>query len=153
MALDSKHEPRRRRPYFGWAGLCVGIVALGLALLPGWIAPNYDPPERPIPQRAADWLGELKDKAAAAFRMTPAPPPPIEQKNSWRDPRLIASSLVLAFLALMLAVLSFVRHEDQRVVACSVALGAGAIAAQYFITALLILAFSVLVGNVLTRHP
>ena len=148
------NEPQRRtaRSYCGWGGLTLGIVALGLALLPGWIAPLYDPPTKPIPQRAADWLGELKDKAAAAIRMEPPTPPPPEQRSAWRDPRIAVWSLLLGFTALALGIVSFVRHEDQRLVACSIALGAGTICSQYFVTAVLILAFAVLVGVVLTRH-
>jgi hypothetical protein len=152
MATETRLEPRARRHYFGWSGLAIGIAALALGLRPGWIAPSFDPGPKPIPQRASDWLGELKDRAAAAIRMEPPPQPPVEVRNPWRDQRLALTSLIFGFLALVLGVLAFVRHEDQRMVACSVALGAGAIAAQYFMTALLILGFAVLVGVVLTRY-
>jgi hypothetical protein len=140
------------RHAFGWSGLVIGLLALALGLLPGWIAPLYDPPGRPIPQRAADWLGELKDKAVAAMRMEPAPLPPSEQRNAWRDPRIALSSLLLGFAALLLGIVSFVRHEDQRLVACTIALGAGAISSQYFLTAMVILIFAVLVGRMLARQ-
>ena len=53
--------------------------------------------------------------------------------------------------ALVLGIVAFVRHEDQRLVACAIALGAGTICTQYFLTAVLILAFTVLVGVVLAR--
>jgi hypothetical protein len=141
-----------RRHAFGWSGLSIGLLALALGLLPGWIAPLYDPPGRPIPQRATDWLGELKDKAVAAMRMEPAPLPPPEQRNAWRDPRIALSSLLLGFAALLFGIVSFVRHEDQRLVACTVALGAGAISSQYFLTAMVILIFAVLVGRMLARQ-
>ena len=148
----SRLERRAKHDYFGWAALLLGIVALAFALLPGWIAPMYDPPSQPIEQKAADWLGELKDKAAAAIRMESLPPPPAEVKNPWRSPRIALTSLILGFGALVLGILAFVRHEDQRMVACSIALGAGAISAQFILTAALILAFAVLVGVVLARH-
>ena len=144
--------PRLRRHVFGWCGLLIGLLALALGLLPGWIAPLYDPPSKPIPQRAADWVGELKDKAMAAIRAEPPPAPPPDQRTAWRDPRVAVWSLVLAFTALVLGIVSFVRHEDQRLVACSIALGAGTICSQYLLTALLILAFAVLVGVVLARQ-
>ena len=152
MATDVKLDQRPKRQYLGWSGLAIGIVALALALLPTWIAPLYEPAPKPIPQRATDWLSELKEKAAAAIRMESPPLPAPEIKNPWRDPRLALTSLLLAFVALVLGVLAFVRHEDQRMVACSVALGAGAICTQHFMTAGLILAFSILVGVVLTRY-
>ena len=141
------------RPHaFGWSGLIIGLLALALGLLPSWIAPLYDPPGKPIPQRAADWLGELKDKAVSVLRMEPAPLPPPEQRNAWRDPRIALSSLLLGFAALLLGIVSFVRHEDQRLVACTIALGAGAISSQYFLTAMVILIFAVLVGRMLVRQ-
>jgi hypothetical protein len=141
-----------RRHAFGWSGLIIGLLALALGLLPGWIAPLYDPPGKPIPQRAADWLGDLKDKAVAAMRMEPAPLPPPEQRNAWRDPRIAVCSLLLGFAALLLGIVSFVRREDQRLVACTIALGAGTISSQYFLTAVVILTFAILVGVVLARQ-
>ncbi len=152
--LDQPARPVRHasRQYCGWSGLALGILALGLALLPGWVAPIYDPPHKPIQQKAADWVGELKDKTIAAIRMESVPPPPQEVTNPWRDPRVKLASLILGFSALVLGILAFVRHEDQRMVACAVALGAGAIAAEYVLTAGLILAFAVLVGVVLARY-
>jgi amino acid transporter len=143
---------RREHQHFGWAGLAFGMLALALAILPGWVAPLYDPPSKPIPQQAADWLGELKDKTVAAIRMESVPPPPSEFHNPWRDPRIVLGSLLLAFAALVLGIIAFVRHEDQRMVACAVALAAGAIASAHLLTAVMILAFAVLVGVLLARH-
>jgi hypothetical protein len=145
-------ERRARTHYAGWSGLAIGIVALGLALLPGWIAPIYDPPAKPIPQQAADWVGELKDKALAAIRLEPAPTPLPDYRNPWRDRRIAPASLICGFFALILGVVAFVRHEDQRLVACAVALGAGAIAAEYILTAAVILVFAMLVGVFLARY-
>jgi hypothetical protein len=101
---------------FGWAGLAFGVLALALALLPGWVAPLYDSPSKAIPLQAADWLGELKDKTVAAIRLEAAPPPAPECQNPWRDRRIVLSSLLLAFAALVLGIVAFVRHEDQRMV-------------------------------------
>jgi hypothetical protein len=148
----SKPVHRREHQYFGWTGLAFGVLALALAILPGWIAPLYDPPSKPIPQQAADWLGELKDKTVAAIRMDSVPPPPSEFRNPWRDARVVLGSLLLAFTALVLGIIAFVRHEDQRMVACAVALAAGAIAGAHFLTAVMVLAFAVLVGLMLARH-
>jgi hypothetical protein len=152
VAETRASQPGLRRHAFGWSGLIIGLLALALGLLPGWIAPLYDPPTKPIPQRAADWLGELKDKAMSAIRAEPPAPPPPEQRSFWRDPRLTLWSLLLGFSALLLGIVSFVRHEDQRLVACTIALGAGTISTQYFLTAVMILTFAVLVGVVLSRQ-
>ena len=88
----------------------------------------------------------------SAIRAEPPPPLPPEQRSFWRDPRLTLWSLLLGFSALLLGIVSFVRHEDQRLVACTIALGAGTISTQYFLTAVMILTFAVLVGVVLSRH-
>jgi hypothetical protein len=149
---SNQPERRARHHYFGWAGLCVGLLALSLALLPGWVAPMYDPPSKPIQQKASDWLEELKERAVAAIKMETVPLPPAVAANPWRDRRIALASVLLAFLALVAGVLAFVRHEEQRLVACAVALGAGAIAAQFLLTAAMILAFAVLVGAMLARY-
>ncbi|HTS54977.1 MAG TPA: hypothetical protein VMH26_17025 [Burkholderiales bacterium] len=151
---DASAKPTRRRAprYFGWAGLGFGVVALALALLPGWVAPMYDPPSKPLQQQAADWLGQLKDQTVTAIGMAPASPPAPESHNAWRDRRISIASLVMGFIALVLGIVAFVRHEDQRMVACAVALAAGAIAAEHFLTAVMILAFAVLVGVILARY-
>jgi hypothetical protein len=151
-AAPANAVDRREPQYFAWAGLAFGVLALALALLPGWVAPLYDPPSKPIPQQAADWLGELKDKTVAAIRMESAPPPASEFHNPWRDPRIVLASLLLAFTALVLGIVAFVRHEEQRMVACAVALAAGAIASAHLLTAAMVLAFAVLVGVTLARH-
>jgi CHASE2 domain-containing sensor protein len=87
----------------------------------------------------------------AAIKMEPASPP-AQFENAWRDRRISIASLILGFIALVLGVIAFVRHEDQRMVACAVALAAGAIAAEHFLTAVMILAFAVLVGVILARN-
>ncbi|PWT76240.1 MAG: hypothetical protein C5B46_01480 [Proteobacteria bacterium] len=138
--------------WFGWIGLLIGLAAVTLALIPGWIAPLYDAPSRTVPQRTSDWLGEMKEQAIAALKLESTLPPPPEVKNPWRDPRIGVASLLAGFSALVFGILSFVRREEQRLVACGIALGAGAIAAQHILTAALILGFAVLVGVVLARH-
>jgi hypothetical protein len=126
----------------GWAGLVAGLLALAIALLPGWIAPLYDPPAKSIHQQATDWLGRLKDQAAEAVGGDPASPPAPEESNPWRDPRIELGSLLLAFAALGLATVAFARREGPRVTACALALGAGAIATASLLTAVLILMFA-----------
>jgi hypothetical protein len=129
---------------FGWAGLAAGLLALAIALLPGWVAPLYDPPAKSIHRQAADWLGRLKDQAAEAVGGDPAsPPPPGEAPNPWRDPRIALGALLLGFAALALAAVAFARCEGPRVTTCALTLGAGAIATEYLLTALVILVFAV----------
>ncbi len=129
-----------RGDVFGWAGLTAGLLAVALTLLPGWVAPLYDPPSRSLPGQAADWLGRLRDQAAEAVGGAPAPAPaPDAPPNPWRDPRIALASLLLAFTALVLATIAFARHEQARVTGCALALAAGAIAAESLFAALMIL--------------
>ncbi len=127
----------RRRDVAGGLGLACGLLALAAALLPSWVAPLYDPPPRPLQERAADWVDRLRDYATGPS--APERPAAPEPTNPWRSPRLDLASLLLAFAALALAAIAFVRREDSRVVACDVALGAGAVAAHSLVTALMVL--------------
>jgi len=140
---DAPDDRRAPGDGYGWAGFAAGLLAVTLALVPGFIAPLYDPPSRSLSTQAADWLGRLRDQAAGAVggQTAPAPPPDIPP-NRWRDPRIVVASLLLGFAALALAATAFARRESGRVTACAVALGAGAIAAEYLFTALVILVFA-----------
>jgi hypothetical protein len=141
----------RRRDVFGWLGLASGLVALALALLPGWIAPIYAPPSKPIEQSAVDLMGAVKDRVVGAIKNEPVPLPPPLPGEIWQK-RAVLTSLLAGFAALMLGILAFVRHEEPRLTACAIVLGAGAIATQFIFTALLILAFAVLTGAILARY-
>ena len=130
--------PHARRNAVGWVGLTCGLLALAASLMPTWVAPLYDPPTRPLASRASEWLGELRDYATGAepdgaARQVPVP------TNPWRSPRLAVASLLLAFVALACAAIAFVRREDTRMVACTVALGAGAMAGYSLVTAMMVL--------------
>lgn len=131
---------------FGWAGLAVGIFALGLALLPGWVAPEAEP----APGWENGWIASLG-------RRTLGLPPPSQATDSenspgvWRQ-RIGTTSAVLGFAALVLGIISFVRREDGRLTGCCVGVAAGAIATQHPFAALLIMVFAVLTSAVLARH-
>ena len=127
----------------GWAGLACGLLALAVALLPSWVAPLYDPPTKPLHERAVDWVGQLRDEAAGVVGARPTPPPPQEAPNAWRDPRITLVALLLAFAALACGAVAFVRREHPRIVASAVALGAGAIASEHLVTAVMVLLVAV----------
>lgn len=144
------HPARAARWSLAWAGLVLGLIALAIAVLPGWIAPIYDPPGRTIPERATDWLGRLTGRAAEAIGGAPAQLPPAEPPNPWRDARIGLTALLLAFAALVLAVVGFARREDTRVVACAVVVTAGAVASQALLTSFLIVTFALAAAWLLT---
>jgi hypothetical protein len=135
---DVPASPHARHNVVGWLGLACGLLALAASLVPAWVAPLYDPPAKPLPTRASEWLGQLRDYAMGAEGDGGAIPPPVAT-NPWRSPRLSVASLMLAFAALVCAAIAFVRREDTRMVACTVALGAGAMAGYSLVTAMMVL--------------
>lgn len=138
-APDAPPPAHRRRDVAGGFGLACGLLALAAALLPSWVAPLYDPPPRPLQEQAADWAEWLRGYATGPSGTVPPPQPAPPATNPWRSPRLALAGLLLAFAALALAAIAFVRREDARVVACTVALGAGAVASHSLVTAMMVL--------------
>ena len=130
--------PPARRNAIGGLGLTCGLLALAASLLPSWVAPFYDPPAKPLPTRASEWLGQLRDYATRAAEPEGGAGQPAAP-NPWRSPRLSVASLLLAFAALACAAIAFVRREDTRTVACTVALAAGAMAGYSLVTAMMVL--------------
>jgi len=131
---------------FGWAGLAVGIFALALALLPGWISPEAEP----VTGWENGWITWLGRRAVG---LPPAQEPAdaASAPSTWRQ-QIAAASAVLGFAALVLGILSFVRREDARLTGSCVGVAAGAIATQHPFTAILIMIFAVLTSAVLARH-
>ena len=131
---------------FGWAGLSVGIFALALALLPGWVSPEAEP----VVGWENGWIAWLGRRAVG---LPPAPQPAdaASAPSAWPQ-RIAATSAVLGFAALVLGILSFVRREDARLTGCCVGVAAGAIATQHPFAAMFIMIFAVLTSAVLARH-
>src|SRR5262245_795178 len=131
---------------FGWAGLAVGLFALALALLPGWISPEAEP----VTGWENGWIAWL-GRRAVGLPPTPQPADAASAPSTWRQ-RIDATSAVLGFAALVLGILSFVRREDARLTGCCVGVAAGAIATQHPVAAIMIMIFAVLTSAVLARH-
>lgn len=122
----------------GTVGLVCGLLAIAVLVLPSWVAPLYDPPGAPLSARATEWLSWARDYASGAKTSEPAAPA-APATNVWRSPRIKVVGLLLAFVALVCAAIAFVRREDPRAVACTVALGAGAVASSSLVTAMMVL--------------
>jgi hypothetical protein len=135
-----------RRNVFGWVGLAVAILALALALLPGWVSPA------PGSEPGGDggwliWLGHRM----LGMSQAPTSPEPVMAPGVWRQ-RLATTAAVLGFVALVLGIVSFARHEAARLTGCCVGVASGAIATQHPLTALLIMGFAVLTSAILARE-
>ena len=138
------------RQTFGVLGLAAGLVALALTLLPPWIDDYTKPPQKPVARAVLDTVGSLKDRIVGAFS-TETPPPPAPEREILQT-RSAFIGLLTGFAALVFGIVAFVRREDARLTAVSIALGAGAIAAQHILTAAVIVGFAVLTTWVLARH-
>ncbi len=131
---------------FGWAGLAVGIFALGLALLPGWVSPETEP----VSGWESGWIAWVGRRALGLPPASQATDP-ASAPSVWRQ-RIATTSAVLGFAALVLGIISFVRREDGRLTGSCVGVAAGAIATQHPFAALMIMLFAVLTSAVLARH-
>lgn len=135
----------------GVSGLAAGLVALALTLLPPWIDDYIKPPPKPVARAVLDTVGSLKDRIVGAFSTETPPPPPAPEREVLQT-RSAFIGLLSGFAALVFGIVAFVRREDARLTAVSIALGAGAIAAQHILTAAVIVGFAVLTTWVLARH-
>ena len=138
------------RPILAWIGIAAGVLALAAALLPVRLAPLVDRP-KPIEQSVAERVKEIRDRALDLFksgaeRSQPPKPRPVELREMSS-----AATLTLGFVAFVLGVLSFVRHEPLRAGAASAMFGTVAIAFEAFSYAVIMLAAVVVLLVVLGR--
>jgi hypothetical protein len=138
------------RDVFGWIGLAVAILALSLALLPGWVSPA------PAPEPGSgegSWLAWLGSRMLHVPQISQAPiPPDVTTAAGVCRQRLATDAAVLGFVALVLGIVSFARYENARLTGCCVGVASGAIATQHLLTALLIMGFAVLTSSILARE-
>src|SRR5262245_49504995 len=105
---DPPHPRPRWRSPVGGVGLACGLLALAAALIPSWIAPLYEPPATPLHERAAEWIGQLRDYATGKTDAEVGSPSVPAVSNPWRSPRLAVAALLLAFAALAWSAVVFV---------------------------------------------
>lgn len=111
---------------FGWAAFTLGAIALGMGLVVFWAGPF-------APQQAAGvTLGELaaeiaKSAARAAVGQDAPPPAPVARDL---DDYLNMATGLIAGLAIILGLASFIRHEAKRAALAGIALGGLAIGFQ-----------------------
>jgi hypothetical protein len=137
-----------RRDVFGWIGLTVAILALALALLPGWVSPVSGSDAVGIDGGWVTWFGRHVFGFAGGTVPTPES---AATTGVWRQ-RLATTAAVLGFVALVLGIVSFARHERARLTGCCVGVASGAIATQHPLAALVIMAFAVLTSAILARE-
>ena len=131
---------------FGLVGLVVGVLALGGALAHFFVGPINPPP--PLETIAAEKVVKIKESIAAKLRGEELPQ--TGTVRGWDADRVVETSTAMTgFLAMVLAIVSFIRREDLRVSGSAAAVGAGAVAFQFVIAALGALILVILIAAIL----
>jgi hypothetical protein len=129
-------------------GVVIGVVAFGLALAHFWAGPFS--PKPPIEEVVADKAVKIRNAVVAKLKG--------EEKaaaahaQSFDTDRVVTISTIAAsFLAIVLAVVSYIRREDKRISGSAVALGGVALAVQYLVVAIGAIVLAILVAAVLSK--
>lgn len=123
-ATAGNGKPRK----LGLAGTVIGIIALGIAIFHFFFGPLEQPPsvEEVVAETAVKLKGafaaKLKGETYEAERRSEGLKP---------DDLLRHTVTVLGFVAIVLAAIGFIQHEDWRASSVALALGAGAIVFQF----------------------
>lgn len=124
--------PSIRAP-FGWFAFLFGAASLLLVLVHFWSGPFA--PQQSTGVSIGELAGEIKDSAIRSIKGEPQPAPEAEP---WDIDRVLkAVAAVLTGGSVILALVSFLRHEPYRVGAFGITLGVGAILFQLFTWAIL----------------
>ena len=131
-------------PIAGYVGFALGALSLLLVLTQFWAGP-FAPQ-----QRTGVTVGELAAEIRqAAVRKLKGQPPPKPAARPWDIDRVLeVSAALLAGLALIAGAFGYTRREDWRPAAAGVTLGASAVAFQFFVWAILVIACAIIVAAV-----
>lgn len=136
-----------KKSTLSFIGIGLGAVALMLALVHFWAGPFT--PQPSLEQTVAEKAVAIRDATVAALKGEAAPAP--QQAPAGYDLDQLASiaTAVLGGLAAILAVVGIALKEPMRVAGGAAALGVGALAFQFAVLALGVIALVVLVAVVL----
>jgi hypothetical protein len=136
------------RSTFGVVAIVIGVIAFGLALTQFWAGPFT--PQPTIEEVVADKAVKIRDAVVAKLKGE-------EQASSVHarsfdiDRVVTMATIVASFLAIVLAVISYIRREDKRITASAIALGGMALAVQYIAMAIGAIVLAILVAAVLSK--
>ncbi len=134
---------------FGMIGVVLGVIALGMALFHFWSGPISPSPA--VEVTIADQACKIK-KAVEAKIKGKKYKRAIARTSRFNGDRIVDMATIgTAFLAIILAVISFIRHENIRVCGSAVVLGGGAIAFQFLTVALGVIVFAIIITAVLSQ--
>jgi hypothetical protein len=138
----------------GILALCLGILGLALGLAAGPLADLFAPAPRPLDEAVVEFAGKMKDRLIAKTTGKEYVPTSAEHPRTVWINRVGMTSVVLGFLAIVAAVLGYIRQENRRICYAAASLGAGTIVMWYLFPMLavlvLLLLLSVVAGALLT---
>ncbi|MEM9972936.1 MAG: hypothetical protein AAF771_02060 [Pseudomonadota bacterium] len=140
MTHAHANPPPPKTIWGNWGIYAVLSGALGLALvfLEIWLQMNT--PQAPVTQQIGEMAGEIRRTAWRGFLgLPPEPAAPAETIPFWRQYLPLAGP-VLGIVAVVLSLISALRHEDRRFTAYALGLGTSAIVFQAFWWVLLVVA-------------
>lgn len=133
---------------FGVASVVIGFVAFA-AVVGHFFAGPVDPPP-PIETSIAEKAANIRDATVAALKGEEYEAREIVRPKRLDD-YLTYSFLAAAMLAILLAVIGFIRHERMRPAIAGAALGGLAITFQFAVVLFMTLLFVLLVSAVLDK--
>ncbi|MEZ5854729.1 MAG: hypothetical protein R3D67_08265 [Hyphomicrobiaceae bacterium] len=137
------NEAIASRPFFGLTSFAFGAAALILVLVHFWAGPFAAKPR--VTVTIGEVAADIRQAAIRKLKGLPNPPAAPAAPAAWDGDRILkAIAACLAGLAVVAGVASFVRQEVWRPGAGGIALGAGAVAFQFFTWAVLVLACAIL---------
>ena len=128
---------------FGWAAFGTGAAALILVIAIFWAGPFA--PQQTVGTSLGDMAAEIAKSAARAASGQDTPPPQPVPRDL--DDYLNVATGVLAGLAVVFGLVSFVRHEAKRAAISGVALGGLVIGFQLFAWTIMMIAGALMIAT------
>jgi|GEM_PF-1996717 len=119
---------------FAVIGLVLGIIALGVGLTHFFAGP-IDPPPL-LEELVADKAVKITQAMTAKLKGEEYLSSSSESDQFGPDRMIELTTVILGFIALVLAAFSFIQKEDPKISGMAAAFGGGAIALQFLILAL-----------------
>ena len=121
---------------FGWAAFGSGTMALVMVIVIFWAGPFA--PQQPVGVSLGDMAAEIAKSAARAATGQETPPPlPVSRTL---DDYLNVATGILAGLAVVFGLVSFIQHEAKRAAVSGIVLGGLAIGVQLFAWTIMMIA-------------
>ena len=143
---DKAKEKEKIPARFGLVALVLAMLALTGSVGHFWFGPIESPPK--LEDAIADQAVKIRD--AVVSRLKGVDPQAKVLHKSWdADQVAMASVAGVSLLAILLAVVGFVRHEPIRMVGSAAVLAGSALALQYIVIAMCAIVFAIILAAVL----